>query len=353
METLMQDIRYAARGLRKAPAFTLVALLTLALGIGVNSSIFSIVNAILFRPLPVERPNELVDIYGRESTSNSHETHSYPNYLAYRAQTSTLTDLVGYSNFFAHLSIAGSSDLVVGELVSDNYFSSLGIRPAVGRTFAPDEVSALSASAFAVISDRFWKGKFAGAADVVGKTFKMNGTVYTVIGVAPPDFTGTIPAVTAQMWIPITMAEKVEPIGNQRVSGRSTGDTRFERRGQHWLRFKGRMKPGVTPAQVRAEFDGMVRQLGEQFPETMRKERIAVVPSRDVRINPDIDSTLAPVGLLMIVAVGLVLVVACANLANLMLACAAARRREISVRSALGGDRSRLSPPTLTESLLL
>ena len=142
METLRQDIRYAVRGLRKAPAFTLVALLTLALGIGVNSSIFSVVNAILFRPLPVEKPNELVDIYGHESTSNSHETHSYPNYLTYRSQTTTLTDLIGYSNFFAHLSIEGSSDLVVGELVSDNYFRSLGIRPALGRTFTPQEASA-------------------------------------------------------------------------------------------------------------------------------------------------------------------------------------------------------------------
>src|SRR6187551_2265096 len=124
METLTQDLRYAVRGLRKAPGFTLVALLTLALGIGVNSSIFSVVNAILFRPLPVSQPNELVDIYGHQSTSNTHETSSYPNYLVYRSQTTTLTDLIGYSNFFAHLSIAGSSDIVVGELVSDNYFSS-------------------------------------------------------------------------------------------------------------------------------------------------------------------------------------------------------------------------------------
>ena len=114
METLGQDIRYAVRGLRKAPAFTIVALLTLALGIGVNSSIFSVVNAILFRPLPVAQPNELVDIYARETTSSSHGTHSYPNYQTYRAQTATLSDLVGYSNFFAHLSIEGSSDLVIG-----------------------------------------------------------------------------------------------------------------------------------------------------------------------------------------------------------------------------------------------
>jgi hypothetical protein len=176
METLIQDVRYAVRGLRRAPGFTLVALLTLALGIGVNSSIFSVVNAILFRPLPVERPNELVDIYGRQSTASEHGTHSYPNYLTYRSRTTTLSELIGFSNFFAHLSIEGSSDLVIGELVSDNYFKALGVRAARGRTFAPDEVSALGGSALAVVSDRFWKTKLAGSPEVIGKTFKMNGT---------------------------------------------------------------------------------------------------------------------------------------------------------------------------------
>ena len=133
METLQQDIRYALRGLRRAPGFTTVAMLTLALGIGVNSAIFSIVNAVLFQPLPVERPGQLVNIYGHSATSSTHDTHSYPNYVDYRQQSTTLASLAAYSNFFAHASFEGSADLVVGEMVSDNYFETLGIRPAIGR----------------------------------------------------------------------------------------------------------------------------------------------------------------------------------------------------------------------------
>jgi hypothetical protein len=135
METLAQDTRYALRGLYRAPGFTAVALLTLALGIGVNGAIFGIVNAVLYRPLPVDRPEELVDIYGHTATASTHDTHSYPNYLDYRQQTTTLSGLIAYSNFFAHASSDGSSNLVIGELVTDNHFQVLGVRPALGRTF--------------------------------------------------------------------------------------------------------------------------------------------------------------------------------------------------------------------------
>ena len=353
METLTQDIRYALRGLRRAPGFTTVAMLTLALGIGVNSAIFGIVNAVLFRPLPVERPAELVNIYGHAATSSAHETHSYPNYLEYRQQTTTLSALVAYSNFFAHVSIDGGSDLVVGELVSDNYFATLGIRPVMGRGFSPDEFATISTSPVAILSHGMWQTQFGGDRAVLGRQFRMNGRPYTIIGVAPETFGGMVPAVTAQMWIPLTMAELVEPLGNQRISGRSTGETRFERRGQHWLWFKGRMKPGVTPAQVRSEFETIASRLAVAYPETNALERVAVVPTVDVRVNPDADKAIAPVGFVLVGAVSLVLIVACANLANLMLARAAGRRREISLRLALGANRTRLLRQLVTESMVL
>lgn len=353
METLLQDIRYALRGLRRSPGFTMVALLTLALGIGVNSAIFGIVNAVLFRPLPVERPEELVNIYGHTATSSTHDTHAWPNYLDYREQTTTLSGVIAYSNFFAHASIEGSADLVVGELVSDNYFSVLGVRPAMGRAFTPDEYVAPGASPVAVLSHGVWQSRFGGDPDVVGREFRMNGRAYTIVGVAPSSFGGLMPAVSAQMWIPASMAEEVEPLGNNRVTGRSAGDSRFTRRGQHWLWMKGRMKPGVTPAQVRSEFQSMVARLGATYPETMAQERVAVVPATDVRINPDADRAVGPVGIVLIGAVSLVLVVACGNLANLMLARAAGRKKEISLRIALGAGRHRLLRQLLTESMVL
>ncbi len=353
METLLQDVRYALRGLRRSRGFTAVASLTLALGIGVNSAIFSAVSAILYRPLPVSHPEQLIDIYGHPATNNAHETTSYPDFVDYERQATTLSGLIGYTNFMAHATIGQETALVIGEMVTDRYFDVLGVRAVLGRTFTSEESSGSRGLPVTLLSYRFWQQRFSGDRSVIGKQIRMSGVLYTVVGVAPPTFGGMMPAVTAQMWIPVAMADKVGPVGNNRTSGPQVGKSIFERRGQHWLWMRARLKPGTTVRQAAGELTSIAARLATQYPETNKLERLTILSTSDVRINPDADATIRPVGLVLVGAVTLVLVVACGNLANLMLARAARRRKELSLRVALGAGRARILRQLLTESMVV
>lgn len=354
MDTLLQDIRYAARGLRKAPGFTAVATITLMLGIGVNTTIFSIVNTILLRPLPVEDPGRIVAVYGTKTNGpGSHDSSSYLDYRDLREQTETLSGLVAYTNFFANLVLDGRSEIIVGEIVSDNYFEVLGVQPALGRGFTAEEFATEGGNPVAVISDYMWNARFGADKAILGKPVRLNGTSYTIVGVAAAEFGGMFPGVTAQLWVPLAMVEEVEPLGNINTAPSPTGDSWLDRRGHRFLWMRGRLQEGVEVEQARAELTGIMARLSEEHPVTNELETVKIVAANDVRFNPDMDGAVAPVGTLILVVVGLVLLVACANIANMLLARASARGKEVAIRLAIGAGRGRLVRQLLTESLLL
>ncbi|MEQ9569056.1 MAG: ABC transporter permease [Longimicrobiales bacterium] len=351
MDEFLRDVRFALRGIRTTPGFTAVAVATIALGIGVNASIFSLVNATLLRPLPVESPGELVDVYAHQSTDDAHNSLSYPNFVDFRDQTETLSGMLAFTNFFANLSVDGSSEIVVGEIVSEDYFSVLGVPAALGRTFTSEEFAGLGAGPAAVLSHAFWTNRFGADPGVLGRAIRINGSVYTVVGVAPRTFGGMAPAMTVQMWLPLSMVDDVEPLGSNWVTGPQPEESALDRRARHFLWVKGRMVEGGNIERVRAELTGIAARLAEQYPEANERVRVKVVATNDVALNPDFDRTLAPVSLVLLGAVGLVLLEACANLANMMLARGASRRREMAIRTAIGAGRGRIIRQLLTESM--
>ncbi len=326
---MLNDLRYALRQLVKAQSFTAIAILTLALGIGACSAIFSVVNTVLLRPLDYSEPDRIVAIRETQLPQFPEFSVSPPNYLDWEKQTKSYEYLAAYSGAGVNLTGEGEPQRLVGVKATAHYFDAYGVKPVLGRMLLPEE-DAPGKNHVVVLSYPFWQRVFGGKGDAVGREIQLNGEPYTVVGVAPGGF-GL--ASKVDLWMP--MAFKPD-------------ETAGDARGAHYINVVGRLRPGVTVAQAKAELDLLATQLAKQYPDSNKGWGIFMMTVQDYGVRD-----VKPVLYTLLGAVGCVLLIACANLANLLLARATARHREISIRAALGASRARLVRQLLTESVVL
>jgi len=342
MATLWQDVRYAFRMLAKSPMLTVIVVLTLALGIGANTAIFGLVNGILLRPLPVKSPEQLMVLAGQvKGDTLGIFTLSYPQLVDLRHQADAFSDVFASQTNFGGLSYAGKANQFVYGYVTGNYFSGLGVQPALGRLFLPTEGEEGGKDPYIVLGYDFWKKQFGGDAGVVGKQALIDGQQATIIGVAPKGFQGTQFVLDLDGYIPLNMqpAKDLAAFWTDR-SGRG-------------LAVLARLKPGVSLQQAQSSLNVVTARLAQQYPATDNGITIRVVPERLARPQPFPNNIVPFIAGIFLVLAGLVLLLACMNVANILLVRATMRQREMAIRAAMGASRGRLIRQMLTESIML
>ena len=341
---MLDDLRQALRSIRKQPGFAAVAVLTLAFGIGVNTSIFSIVSAFFLQPLPVKDPHELVMVMQKGEIINVPYGHSFPDYLDYRKSVTALTNLVAFMPTPVHLSAKGQTpERTWVEVVSPNYFALGGVTPALGELLKPGEGESKGTAPTVVLAYRYWQRRFGGNPSIVGQPITLNGQSFTVVGIAPASFTGLSWAMAVSGWVPSGA------LGTMMHDG----DAFRDNRGAPAWRLMGRLAPGKILDQARAELEVVSTRLASAYPAEHKGTRVMVIPENRARPDPSVSEVLPAFAAVFLAMVTLVLFIACANVANLMISRALARQRDLVIRSALGASRFRLMRLQVVEGLVL
>jgi predicted permease len=339
MSALLQDIRYGVRMLRKNPSVTLMAVLTLILGIGANSTVFSWASATLLDPIPgMAAPSEVISV--NAGVPGHLSTLSYPDYADLRAQNKVFSGLTAFTLWSMSITEGDRPERIFGSLVSANYFDVLGVHPVLGRTFVASEEAAPGSAPVAVISYRLWLNRYQGNPAVLGRTIPLNQHRYAIVGVAPPEFQGSFTALRSEIWIPVVMDGQLIP-----------GGSRLSIRGNTWLTVLGRLRRGVSREEARTALDGDFQQLVASYPEAHQSlKHVSLIPLWRAPGANLIFSVVMP---MLLAVAGLLLLLTCANVANLMLVRAVSRMRELALRLSLGASRARLIRQLLIEALLL